>query len=306
MEHAMAQAGTTERQRTDRAVLSHQAFRILRDIVHARTGIYFQDAKKSLLESRVRPRLAACRCGDFEAYCDLLRRTDARHEEWRELAVVVTTNETFFYRDQAQLDMFVRTIVPAVAASRAGVRKMRVWSAACSSGDEAYTLALLMLEHPALSGWTLEVLGTDINDDVLALAAAGRYDQRAVRNVPAAMLKKYFAVDGDAYVIAPKVRSVVRFTHLNLCDRPAMLMIQGMDVIFCRNCLIYFSEEARRVILRDLARALHPQGCLVVGFSESLGDVADVFRTVHADAAVFYQRHRAAPARSCLEVPRAC
>lgn len=265
-------------------------FASLRDLIYEQSGIYFQDNKKYVLESRLQPRLRERKCASYEEYYNLLRFDAWREKELSTLFTLVTTNETFFYRDLAQLQTFTDTILPTVIKASQGVEKIRLWSAACSTGDEPYTLALMLLEQPALAKWTVEILASDISEAVLDQARKGIYGQYAVRNIPPALLRKYFTEDAGQYVLSAAVKRLVKFATMNLYDSTRLKLVRGMDVIFCRNCLIYFDEKAKQRIVNNLYDALRPGGYLVIGFSESLHNVTRAFRPVHGGRAVVYQK----------------
>ncbi|HXF93715.1 MAG TPA: protein-glutamate O-methyltransferase CheR [Nitrospiraceae bacterium] len=270
--------------------LSDATFRELRDFIYERTGILFQDNKKYLLESRLLPRLRARNCTSFEEYCKVLR-FDAWHgKELNALFSVVTTNETYFYRDMPQLEAFMNTVLPAVMDDNQATSQLRMWSAGCSTGDEPYTLAIMLLEHAPLAKWSIEILATDISETALHAARKGVYGPYAVRNVPPAILQKYFTVEDGQYVLSSRVKHLIKFANVNLYDRPRLKLIRGLDVIFCRNCLIYFDDRARRQVLDDLYDCLKPNGYLVIGFSESLHNLTRAFQPVHANRSVVYRK----------------
>jgi chemotaxis protein methyltransferase CheR len=270
--------------------LSPSTFTDLRNLIYERTGIFFPDNKKYVLESRLQTRLKERKCASYEEYLQLLKYDAWRDKELNAVYNLVTTNETSFYRDLPQLQEFTNTIVPAVAKANASTSRIRVWSAACSSGDEPYTLAMMMLEHPALANWTLELLGSDISETALTAARMAVYGSYAIRNVPAVLTNKYFQREDGQYVLSEKVKQLVKFAHMNLYDESRLKIVRGMDVIFCRNCLIYFDDKAKRKIVNNLADCLRPQGYLVIGFSESLHGISDAFKPLHADRSVVYQK----------------
>ncbi len=270
--------------------LSVATFKELRDFIYKQTGILFQDNKKYLLESRLQARLRDRNCTSYEEYSKILRFDAWRDKELSALYNLITTNETCFCRDQAQLDAFLSHVVPAVMETNKGTSQLRIWSAACSTGDEPYTLAIMLLEYPPLAKWSIEILATDISENVLATARKGIYGPYAIRNLPPAQLRKYFTQEEGQYVLSPKVKHLVRFANVNLYDRPRLKLIRGMDVVFCRNCLIYFDDKARQQIVNDLYDALSPAGYLVIGFSESLHNVSRAFRPVHAGRSVVYRK----------------
>ena len=285
---------------TDRTVLTsstaaHLAmpvdtFKRLRDLIYDQTGLHFQESKKYLLESRLQPRLRACRCQTFDEYLNFLRFDAYRDREFAELYTVITTNETYFFRDEAQLETFMRVIVPAVMKRNQDTKQLRIWSAACSTGDEPYTLALLLREYQPLANWSIDILATDISENVLEVCRRGAYRSHALRKVPPALLAKYFTGEKDEYQLVPQVKNLVRVMNLNLYDRPRLKMIRGIDVILCRNCLIYFDSKAKEQIVGDLRDTLRANGYLIIGFSETLPDKNVFFRPIHAGRSVFFEK----------------
>lgn len=272
------------------ATMSPETFKQLRDLIYEQTGIHFKENKKYLLESRLQPRLLRIGCKSFDEYYRHLKTDPCRDREITALYASVTTNETFFYRDDAQLDTFMKVIVPSVLERNKDTRQVRIWSAACSTGDEPYTLALLLTQHAPLANWTIDILGTDISEPALEVARKGIYEAHALRKVPPHVAQKYFTGGPDRYTLAPSIMRCVRFMNVNLYDRPRLKLIRGLDIVFCRNCLIYFDEKAKHQIVNDLVDAMSPQGFLVIGFSESLHHVGDKLKTMHAGRSVVYQK----------------
>jgi len=270
--------------------LSPSTFTDLRNLIYERTGIFFPDNKKYVLESRLQARLKERKCATYEDYFQLLKYDAWRDQELNAVYNLVTTNETFFYRDLPQLQMFTNTIIPAVVQANSASSRIRVWSAACSSGDEPYTLAMMMLEHPALANWAIDLIATDISETALGAARDAVYGSYAVRNVPPLFINKYFRHDGPQYFLSEKIKELVKFSHMNLYDGTRLKIIRGMDVIFCRNCLIYFDDKAKQKIVGNLTDCLRPKGYLVIGFSESMHGVSNAFKAVHADRSVVYQK----------------
>lgn len=265
-------------------------FKLFRDFIYESTGITFQDNQKYLLESRLAPRLKEHRLATYADYLNFLRFDTYRDRELVSLYGLITTNETYFYRDQPQLDSFIKTIIPAVMEANKASRQLRIWSAACSSGDEPYTLALMLSDYAPLVNWNIEILGTDISEPILKLAKAGVYTAHALRHVPPHLKTRHFNAQGENFAISSTIKSRVKFMNLNLYDRPRLKLVRGIDIIFCRNCLIYFDEKAKHQIVTDLAGALKPNGYLIIGFSESLTKLSDVFRSQHVGRSVVYQK----------------
>ena len=286
----MADTAAVRKSETPAPKLTPETFKQLRDLIYEMTGIHFQDNKTYLLESRLLPRLKACRCQTFESYLNYLRFDAYRDREVTELYTVITTNETYFFRDEAQLESFMKVMIPEVMKTNADTKQLRIWSAACSTGDEPYTLALLLRDYPPLSGWSIDILATDISENVLNIARTATYSSHSLRKVPPALLAKYFTGKKETQTLVPQVKDMVRFMNINLYDRPRLKLIRGMDIVFCRNCLIYFDEKAKAQIVSDLRDALRPKGYLMIGFSETLHDTAGQFRTFHAGRSVIHEK----------------
>jgi chemotaxis protein methyltransferase CheR len=274
------------------ASLSRQTFNRLRDLVREHAGIDFPDEKRYLLESRVKPRLLAQEVPDFETYADRLEQGDTR--EIARLVNAVTINETAFFRHPSQFEALEDTILPELVRLHQQERSgpMRLWSAACSAGDEAYSLAILIREtieprHPRMD---YEIVGTDIDTAVLEEARAGRYRKRSVRNVPPAYLRDYFDRSGEAFVVDPAIRDMVEFRPLNLTDAQDMRRMRDFDLIMCANVLIYFNETSKKDVLQGLYRSLRPGGYLFVGGSEALGELDVPLEPVRHEGALAYRR----------------
>jgi len=274
--------------------MSDDMFRQMREFIYQQTGIYFLDNKKYLLEGRLAKRVQVLNLNDFESYYQLIKFGTARQVELKHLYDAVTINETFFFRNEPQFDAFEHTLVPQIVAARRNEtqRPLRVWSAASSSGEEAHTLGMIFLEklkplHPWL---TMEIVGTDISPGVLEIAKQGIYREYSVRNMPRLYLEKYFQTDGTRYHIDDKVRSLVRFEHLNLFDRPRMRLMSRFDVIFCANVLIYFDAKSKIQVVSDLYDALNPGGYLFIGYAESLHGISSAFKLINFPKTVAYKK----------------
>jgi len=291
----MEQSGALE------ATLSEHAFNQLRSIIQERAGVQFPDEKRYLLESRVRPRLVACGVSSFEAYVRYLQQGHDPEEITR-LLNAVTINETSFFRHPAQFEALGDELLPELAEQRRAeeTTTVRLWSAACSAGDEAYSLAILVKERiePRFPRLEFQIVGSDIDTEALKEARGGEYRKRAIRNVPTAYLHKYFRRTGDTFVLHSSIREMVTFKVLNLADPTDMRHMRDVDVIMCANVLIYFDQHQTRQVLQSLHRALRPGGYLFVGGSEALGDSASQFESVQEEGALAYRRPRAASSPS--------
>jgi chemotaxis protein methyltransferase CheR len=256
-------------------------FKALSALVYERTGIVLKAEKRDMLYRRLKGRLKLLGLDDFAAYRDHLEGPDG-DRELIETINAVTTNLTAFFREAHHFDHVATVALPAILAAKraAGERRVRFWSAGCSTGQEPYSLAMqLLAANPSLTNWDFLILATDIDTDVVARAAAGRYPESQRESVPAALRSRFTVNDGDDYfVIAEQVKSILRFKQLNLLENWPM---RGkFDVIFCRNVVIYFDKPTQRVLFDRYADALQPDGWLYIGHSESLFNVTDRFRGV--------------------------
>jgi chemotaxis protein methyltransferase CheR len=201
----------------------------------------------------------------------------------------MTTNETSFYRDAHPFEALRATIIPEMMRLQARLRTLNIWSAACSTGQEAYSIAMLLREtFPDLASWKVQILGTDLSDDVLEKARAARFSQIEMnRGLPATLLAKYFRREGMQWELAEHVRSMASFCKLNLIERwPPM---PPMDVVFLRNVLIYFSPETKKAILEKVRSVMAPHGVLFLGAAETTMGLDAAFARVQVDSSVFYR-----------------
>lgn len=274
--------------------LSTEAFKQVRDFIYEKSGMYFPDNKAYLIESRLAPRVEEKGCASFEDYLLMLKRDPSSGKELSTLFDTITINETSFFRDIEQLDTVLNSTLLELVdeKKKKGDRKLRIWSAASSSGEEPYTIAMYLLEKQAsLAGWDLEVLGSDISEAVLTAARRGVYGTYAVKTTPEKYMKRFISSNGDGtYSVKPEVKQLVRFANINLYDHQKIKMMKGMDIILCRNVLIYFDEVSKRKVVSDLYDCLNPGGYFVIGRSESLHNVSRAFRPVSKDKVVLYKK----------------
>ncbi len=272
--------------------LPDDVFRLLRDFIHGYCGIFFDDASRFLLERRLSRRLEQHQLKSFAEYYHFLRYDRKREEELTILVDNLTTNETYFFRESPQLRAFSEEILPELRERLADRKALRIWSAGCSTGEEPYTIAMLLFE----SGdwwrtWQVEILGSDINQRVLHTARKGVYKKSAHRVTSPEMLAKYFIEEdkGD-YRVVDKVKELVSFSSLNLLDPLKANLISNMDIIFCRNVIIYFDKEAKKKVIESFSNKLREGGYLLLGHSESLINISNAFvlRTLKND--MVYQK----------------
>ncbi len=244
-----------------------------RDWFHERTGIHYEPHKRYFVERRVLERMRANGCRDFASYWALLRGPNGE-AELQALINRMTINETYFFRESAQLHFLVRDVLPEVLTRKPAGKPIRVWSIPCATGEEPYSIALLMLE--SAERWHergVQVFGCDIDSDAVAHARAGRFPARSLQRVTEPLRSRYFRKVGEEWFeIDPRVRAMVTFAVANLCNADTLTRWRDMDVIFCRNLLIYFDERSRRRALDHLCAALAPGGYLFLGHAETARD----------------------------------
>ena len=273
--------------------LSDETFQLLRKYIYERTGIFFADNKKYLLESRVGRRLSALRLESFpEYYSALLNGIGAG--ELPHLINSVTINETFFFRNDPQFIALETLILPELIKKRIeqGNYNIKIWGAASSTGEEPYTIALLIREkfqarYPAVK---FEIVGTDINTQVLETARRGAYKEYSTRNIPGFYKDKYFEPHGDQFILRDEIKKMVRFNQMNLFDRGMMKTMQNFDVVFAANVLIYFDFNSKQVVVSSIYDSLNKGGYFFVGYSETLYGLTQAFKPVHYDKAIAYRK----------------
>lgn len=254
--------------------MSSASFQLIAALVRRETAMVYAPGKEYLVEARLLPLATAAGCPDVESY---ITRVSTDLVERRKALDALTINETSWFRDQTPYQAFTDTILPRLLESRAATRRLRIWSAACSSGQEAYSIAMLLDQHlPA--GWSVEILATDVSTAMLERVRAGRYNQVEMnRGLPAATLVKYFTRAGSEWEVSPELKRMVRTQHLNLADAYAFTAIGTYDVVLLRNVLIYFDAATKYDILRRMRPHVAADGYLLLGSSESTLDMpADV------------------------------
>ncbi len=274
--------------------LGEEEFRLVRDLVHAHCGIWFRDDLRYVLERRLGARLQALGLRDWRAYYRFLRYDAAREEELEAATELLATHETYLHREPAQLRAFTAEILPALAARLAPERRLRILSAGCSTGEEPYTVAMLVRDSGLFEGWDVEIAACDISRRVLEAARAGAYGEHAFRSPEAETLRRWFHLRAGRWVVDDGIRRMVRFFRANLLDDRALLGAGRQDAVFCRNVMIYFDLVARRRVLRALHGRLRPGGWLLLGHSESLLNVTADFEIVHLRHDLVYRKPPAA------------
>lgn len=275
------------------SVLSQNYFEIWRKFIYNSTGIYFQDNKKYLLESRLKKRFSFLGLNSFEEYFTYVNNNSGSNE-LKYLHEAITINETFFFRNQPQFDALISTILPEIisAKDKIGKNKVRIWSAASSTGEEAYTISMLISEliKPKFPKFEFEIVGTDISTGAIETARKAIYKEYSIRNMPAYYLKKYFRASPHGHEIDPKIKNMASFKLLNLYDDFSMRTMINFDVIFCANVLIYFDQNSKIKVVNHLYNSLLKGGHLFIGYSETLHGISKAFKLVSFPKTVSYKR----------------
>jgi len=264
--------------------LSDADFELYRKLIYDESGIAFSATNRSILESRLKERLREKKLASLGEYYSLITKD---REELKTLLDSVTTNLTRFFRNQAHFDAIEHYVVPELLKLRSGgERKLRFWSAGCSTGEEPYTIAML-LKETLPPPWSFEVVASDISLKCLMVGKEGFYADARVQGVPENYLAKYFDRKPGGYAIKDEVKKLVRFDYHNLKNDSGL---RGLDVVFCRNVLIYFDEAAQKATVERFWESMAPKSFLFIGHSESLFGMNTRFEFVKTDWACFYRK----------------
>lgn len=284
---------------TQPAAIDPYLYRI-RDLVYKAAGIFQSDTKLRLLADRCGRRMQELQVRTLREYLERPTQTGADRGEMGKLLNEVTIGETCFFRNQPQLHALKSIVWPRIIAARAttSFRKLRIWSAGCSTGEEPYTLAIMLLEESAtlFKGWTFDIQATDLNERSLEHAQAAIYGDYSTRNLTPHIRQKYFGPVDDHLQVNPAVRKLVTFSRVNLLDSARMSLMKDMDLIFCANVLIYFDLNSKRTVIRHFFNNLLSHGYLFLGHSESLYGVSDQFKLIHFPSATAYVKAQPQPA----------
>jgi chemotaxis protein methyltransferase CheR len=251
-------------------------FAYLQKLVLDESANLIEPSREGLFETRLTPLARTVGAGTLHQFVGLLREDKSPHLN-RAVAEAMTINETSFFRDVRLFDTIRNTVIPELMRQKGAERTLRIWSAACSTGQEAYSLAILLLEHfPSLAEWDVTILGTDLSRQVIEYAERGRYRRLEVnRGLPARMLLRYFEKSGEEWEVAELVRELCSFRKINLCAPLPELPV--FDLVLMRNVLLYFPEPDRTLVFEDVHRQMNPRGYLVLGNSEQAEDSTDKF-----------------------------
>ena len=288
-----SQFGAASRAPTKGSEAVDPVYRQIRDLVYKTSGIYKADEKLYLLADGCGRRMKQLAARTLREYWDRLNAAAFRDAELRELLNEITIGETCLFRSQAQLDALRKVILPEIVAEKTKqiTKRLRIWSAGCSTGEEPYTLAMTMLEESErlLKGWTVEIIATDLNDRSIETAKAGIYGDYALRNTSDLYRQKYFSiVDEKKLEVRPEVKKLITFSRLNLQDDSKMLFLKGIDLIFCCNVLIYFDAASKTKVVNNFFSNLNFGGYFFLGTSESLMKLNAEFHLIHFPGTIAY------------------
>lgn len=267
---------------------SDSDYAYLRELVLAQSANLIEPSRNALFETRLTPIARLVGAGNLEGLVNILREDQPAYL-YRAVAEAMTINETSFFRDMKPFEALRTIVLPRLIAARQDVRRLRIWSAASSTGQEAYSVAMLLLEHfPELAGWDVKVIGTDVSRGVIDYAQRARYRRLEVnRGLPVRLLVKYFERDGEEWHVAEKVRALCEFSLANLCATLPALPV--FDLVLLRNVLLHFPEQDRGCVFSDVYRQMNAQGYLVLGNAEQAEDSTNLF-TAEAGAGCYFYR----------------
>lgn len=270
------------------ATLSPDAVSFVCTMVRERSAIELESSKSYLIEARLLPLAKQHGYASTDEFIHGVK-AQKRPDVERRLVEAMTTNETSFFRDAHPFNALRNKLISEMTSLRSSARTLNIWSAACSTGQELYSIAMLIREHfPNLATWNVRLVGTDLSENVLSRAADGKFSQIEVnRGLPAPLMLKYFVRDGMTWQIKPEIRAMGTFTKLNLIERWPPL--PTFDIVFLRNVLIYFSPDTKREILRKVRQAMSPQSVLFLGAAETTMGLDTAFERVEFEHSVFYR-----------------
>lgn len=272
--------------------MSDLEFTAMRKLIYERSGIAFQDSKRYVLESRLARRLEELEMDSFGQYLQFLSIGPYQTDEFQEMFNRITINETSFFRNEPQLDVFEKVVLPRLLESRKATKRLRIWSAACSTGEEPYTMAIQVHRSLGvrLADWHIEIMGTDISQKVLNTAHEAKYTSFSFRSVDPLVVSRYFKQEGGFQVLDPTIRQMVNFEKHNLKDALGASRHGTWDVIFCRNVMIYFDDDMRKRVLEMFHKQLADDGVLFIGHSETLRNSSDLFKSLDAPQSFAYSK----------------
>jgi len=273
--------------------ITDQEFVNLRDFIYQECGIWIADNRKYLLENRLGNRLKKLNLKNFDEYYNLLRYDSSRSVEFRKLFEVITTNETSFYRNPPQLEVFQKEVLPDVLAKcRKSGKRLRIWSAGCSTGEEPYTISMIINEvlKDEMESWDIRIAANDLSERVLESARRAVYNDYTLRTTPKEIVDQYFDAGGGQNKLKQEIKKLVSFGQINLKDRNQIKRIERSQIVFCRNVIIYFDDAMKKQVINDFYDNLLPGGYLIIGHSESLHHITRAFKPIRYPGSIIYKK----------------
>lgn len=274
--------------------ITDEEFIQLRDFIYQQCGIYIAENRKYLVENRLSNRIKDLNLKSYSEYYNFLRFDASKRLELNKLFEVVTTNETSFYRNPPQLQVFQEVVLKGAIeeARKSGKKRLRIWSAGCSTGEEPYTLAIILHEvlRQEISTWDIKITANDLSEAVLASARRGVYSEYALRTTPKDIVARYFKQEDNSYKIDPKLKHVVSFGQINLSDKLQLSRVEKSQIVFCRNVIIYFDDDMKKRVINAFYDNLVPNGALLIGHSESLHNISRAFKPEHHTGTIVYRK----------------
>jgi len=270
--------------------ITEEDFQKFREFFYRKTGIQFETSKRYFVDKRLLERMQATGNKLFRSYFTMLR-FQASGEELQLLTNLMTVNETYFFREEYQFKCLVNSILPDLVKRKKTDDPIRIWVIPSSSGEEPYSIAIYLLELWAdINKYDIEIVASDIDTRILSSAQRGLYTDRAVAQMPAVYIQKYFTRTSAGYQLCDEIRGSVEFTRVNLSDRADTRSYRKFDVVFCRNLLIYFDDVSRKAAAETFYDALNPGGYICLGHSESMSRISSIYRVKKFPEAIVYQK----------------
>ncbi len=274
----------------DEVSIDPEEFRLLRDLFSARVGITVGLEARASIARRLRERLVVLNLSNFAEYYQYLRFHPLAAAEWDQAVELLTTNETYFFREEFQLRAFRQELLPQFAEQARARRRLIVWSAGCSTGEEVYTVAMLIHLSGLFEGWDVRVLGSDISKRCITFARRGVYGPASFRVTSPELRRQFFTEEKDGWQVVEPIRSMCHFGQMNLLDEDRARILGRVDAVFCRNVLIYFDAHSRKRVIDIFQDRLYPGGVLLLGHSESLLNVSTAFELLHLREDLVYRK----------------
>lgn len=274
--------------------ISDAEFKELRDFIYDYTGIDIPARRKYLMENRLGSRLEELKLKNYGEYFKFIKFSPGKAKELEKLCEKITTNETSFFRDMRQLGVFKTFVCNEIITKSQSInrKQMNIWCAGCSSGEEPYTLSMLLHEvlKMGIMSWNIKITANDLSMAMVNKAKRGLYNDYSFKTTPKDMIAKYFTKEANGYRISPKIKRLISFGPINLNDRMAVKRVPRSHVIFCRNVIIYFDQDMKKRVIQSFYDNLLPGGYLVLGHSESIHNLSSAFKPIVKPGGIVYQR----------------